>query len=207
MQRVTGRTSIRAWNPLLTFFLFGCNEHRFLWWFFVFVRKCLDWWFCKKLLKLWLVLYKITFFHSSFLYSRHWGLVLCHEWQYFFFLLAVVFRSLDSLLWFLLLIVDFLSKFVGSLRPWSVFFFLVKFELFSSKVVFKEFFRRILKASPLTNPFLTVGGWHEAKCVCKKVCLKCVFSSRIDFSLNLVPLYTMLSKNAVSVSNRFRPWI
>ena len=33
-----------------------------------------------------------------------------------------------------------------------------KFELFSSKVVFEEFFRRILKASPLTNPFLTFGG-------------------------------------------------
>ena len=41
------------------------------------------------------------------------------------------------------------------------------------------------------------------KCVCKKlsVCLKCVFASRIDFSLNLVPLYTTVSKNAVSVSN------
>ena len=41
------------------------------------------------------------------------------------------------------------------------------------------------------------------KCVCKKVsvCLKCVFASRIDFSLNLVPLYTSVFKNAVSVSN------
>ena len=41
------------------------------------------------------------------------------------------------------------------------------------------------------------------KCVCKKVsvCLKCVFASRIDLSLNLVPLYTTVSKNAVSVSN------
>ena len=26
IQRLTGRTSIRAWNPLLTFF-FGSNEH------------------------------------------------------------------------------------------------------------------------------------------------------------------------------------
>ena len=33
------------------------------------------------------------------------------------------------------------------------------------------------------------------------VCLKCVFASRIDFSLNLVPLFTNVSKNAVSVSN------
>ena len=39
------------------------------------------------------------------------------------------------------------------------------------------------------------------KCVCKKVsvCLKCVFASRIDFSLNLVPLYTTVSKNSLSV--------
>ena len=33
------------------------------------------------------------------------------------------------------------------------------------------------------------------------VCLKCVCASRIDFSLDLVPLYTTMSKNAVSVSN------
>ena len=39
------------------------------------------------------------------------------------------------------------------------------------------------------------------KCLYKKVSvfLKCV--SRIDFPLNLVPLYTTVSKNAVSVSN------
>ena len=30
---------------------------------------------------------------------------------------------------------------------------------------------------------------------------KCVFASRIDFSLNLVPLYTTVSKNTVSVSD------
>ena len=41
------------------------------------------------------------------------------------------------------------------------------------------------------------------KYVCKKVsvCLKCVCASRIDFSLDLVPLYTTMSKNAISVSN------
>ena len=39
--------------------------------------------------------------------------------------------------------------------------------------------------------------------MCKKlfVCLECVFASRVDFSLILVPLYTTVSKNAVSVSN------
>ena len=40
-------------------------------------------------------------------------------------------------------------------------------------------------------------------CRCKKlsVCFRCVFASRIDFSLNLVPSYTNVSKNAVTVSN------
>ena len=33
------------------------------------------------------------------------------------------------------------------------------------------------------------------------VFLKCVLTSRIDFSLNLVPLYTIVSKNTVSVSD------
>ena len=39
--------------------------------------------------------------------------------------------------------------------------------------------------------------------MCKKVsvCLKSVFASSIVFSLNHVPLYTTVSKNAVSVSN------
>ena len=80
-------------------------------------------------------------------------------------------------------------------------------ESFSSKVVSEEFFRRILKASPLTNPSLTLGARHEVKCVCKKVsfCFKCVFASRIDFFLNLVPLYTTVSKNAASQCQMFRP--
>ena len=30
---------------------------------------------------------------------------------------------------------------------------------------------------------------------------KCVFTSRTEFSLNLVPLYTTVSKNTVSVSD------
>ena len=51
--------------------------------------------------------------------------------------------------------------------------FFLKFELFSSKIVSEEFFRRILKASPLTNLFLTFGGWSEM-CVFKKVSV-CAF--------------------------------
>ena len=53
--------------------------------------------------------------------------------------LLFCFRSLDSLLRILFLIVGFLSKIVGSLCPSSVFFFFA-FELFSSKVVSEEFF-------------------------------------------------------------------
>ena len=33
------------------------------------------------------------------------------------------------------------------------------------------------------------------------VLLKCVFTSRIEFSLSLVPLYTTVSKHTVSVSD------
>ena len=50
------------------------------------------------------------------------------------------------------------------------------------------------------------------KCVCKKVsvCLKCVVASRIDFSLNLVPLYaTMFKKRSLSVKcfgREFNSW-
>ena len=54
----------------------------------------------------------------------------------------------------------------------------------SSNVVSEEFVRRILKASPLTNPFLTRG----VICVLYVFFLKCVLTSRIDFSWNLVPL-------------------
>ena len=50
------------------------------------------------------------------------------------------------------------------------------------------------------------------KCVCNKlsVCLKCVFASRRDFSLNPVTLYTTVSKNAVSVKcfgRDFNSWV
>ena len=39
--------------------------------------------------------------------------------------------------------------------------------------------------------------------MCKKVpvCLKCVFASRIDFSLNLVPLYTTVKLRDLQVKN------
>ena len=39
--------------------------------------------------------------------------------------------------------------------------------------------------------------------MCRKVsvCLKCVYTSSIDFSLNLVPSYTTVPKNTISVSD------
>ena len=60
----------------------------------------------------------------------------------------------------------------------------LKFEVFSSNVVFEEFVRRILKASPLTNPFFNTRRVTRGEiCVYWKVSLvlKCVFTSRIDF--------------------------
>ena len=68
---------------------------------------------------------------------------------------------------------------------------------------FEEFVLRIRQASPLTNPFFTLGRWREVKCVYWNVSvgLKCVFTSRIDWSLNLVPLYTIVSRNTVSLSD------
>ena len=65
---------------------------------------------------------------------------MCREWQYFFFLVVVFFKSLDSLS------VNFISgsrfsiKFCG--QPLSIKRFL-KFELFSSRVVSEEFFLRL----------------------------------------------------------------
>ena len=71
------------------------------------------------------------------------------------------------------------------------------------KVPFEEFVLRIRKASPWTSPFYTLGGWQELKCVSWKVSvgLKCVFTSRIDRSLNLVPFYTVVSRITDSVSD------
>ena len=64
--------------------------------------------------------------------------------------------------------------------------------ILSSNVASEEFCR-ILKASPLT----------KVKCVYWKVsiCLKYVFTSWTTFSLNLVPMYTTVSKNIASVSD------
>ena len=50
------------------------------------------------------------------------------------------FRSLDSFLLFLFLIVGLLSKFVGSLRPSSVFFFFINLNYFPQRLFLRSFF-------------------------------------------------------------------
>ena len=82
--------------------------------------------------------------------------------------LLFCFRFLDSLLWILFLIIGFLSKMVGSLRPSSVFFFFL-----------------------IWTTFLKGCFWGVFSCVQEgfrlyKMCL-CI---KDRFSLNLVPLYT-----------------
>ena len=78
----------------------------------------------------------------------------------------------------------------------------LNFLMYSSKVILEEFVRRSLRASPLMKPLLTPGGWHVENSVYWNVSvgLKCVFTSRTDSVLNLSPLYTLVSKKVVSVS-------
>ena len=117
--------------------------------------------------------------------------------------LRFCFRSIDSLSVNFISDrqVSFLSKFVGSLCPSSVF---LTFECFSSKVVSEEFFRRILKASPLTNPFFNTWRVTPGEmCVQEgfrlfKMCL-CI-KDRF-FLESCASVSTTVSKNTVSVSD------
>ena len=74
--------------------------------------------------------------------------------------------------------------------------------MFSSNVALEELDLRSLKPSSLIKPFLTPGGWQEVKFVYWKVSvgLKCVRMSRMDFFLNLLPLYTHASRKVISLS-------
>ena len=74
--------------------------------------------------------------------------------------------------------------------------------MFSSNVAFEELVLRSLKASPLIKPFLMPGGWQEVKCVYWKVSvgLKCMRMSRTDSFINLLLLYTQVSRRVISVS-------
>ena len=81
---------------------------------------------------------------------------------------------------------------------------ILKFEIFSSNVVFEEFVRRILKASPLTNRFLTLGGrvTRGAMCVLEGFrFLKMCLYIKDGVFLESCALHTTVSKNTVSVSD------
>ena len=116
--------------------------------------------------------------------------------------LRFCFRSIDSLSVNFISDrqVSFLSKFVGSLCPSSVFWHL---NVFLQRLFLRSFFVGFLRLLLWQIPFSTLGGWHQVKCVCRKVsvCLKCVSASRIDFSLNLVPLSVQPCLKTVSVSD------
>ena len=68
--------------------------------------------------------------------------------------------------------------------------------MFSSNVAFEELALRSLNASPLIKAFLTPGGWQEVKYVYGKVSVgvNCVRTSRMDSFLNLLLLYTHVSR-------------
>ena len=74
--------------------------------------------------------------------------------------------------------------------------------MFSSNVALEELDLRSFKASPLIKPFLMPGGWQVVKFVYWKVSvgLKCVRTSGMDFFLNLLPLYTHVSRKVISLS-------
>ena len=122
--------------------------------------------------------------------------------------LRFCFRSIDSLSVNFISDrqVSFLSKFVGSLCPSSVFWHL---NVFLQRLFLRSFFLGFLRLLLWQIPFSTLGGWHQVKCVCRKVsvCLKCVSASRIDFSLNLVPLSVQPCLKTQSQCQMFRPWI
>ena len=114
----------------------------------------IDWgysWFCIRFQ---------FFIQASFIVdSEGWYCVT--NYNIYFSSLLFCFRSLDSLLWNLFL----------SLRPSRVFVFNLNY--FPQRWILRSFFVgfsslllcRILKSSPLTNPFLTFGGWHEVTLV------------------------------------------
>ena len=69
--------------------------------------------------------------------------------------------------------------------------------------VLEEFFLSSIRASSLTNPLLTLVGWHEEKWVYWKfsVGLEWVRTSSIASLLNLSPLHIFVSMKFLSVSD------
>ena len=100
IQRLKGRTSIRAWNPLWTVFLLFCKEiiggSLKIYWSYS--------WFCLRF---------HFFIQASFIVDTD-GWYCVTNGNISFSSLLFCFRSLDSLLWILFLIVGFLSKIGGT---------------------------------------------------------------------------------------------
>ena len=108
----------------------------------------------------------MPFAHKNLFQVRHWWLKLRYKRQdtFVFFTLQLegLFPVLKVYFWKLSV------KKVLDITPVEEFFFEV-FSVFSSKGSFEEFVLRSLKASPLTKPLFTSGGWYEVKCVYWKV--------------------------------------
>ena len=131
----------------------------------------------------------MPFAHKNFFQVRHWWLKLRYKRQ-------------DAFVFFTLLLEGLFPVLNFWITPIEEFFFEV-FSVFFSKSSFEEFVLKSLKASPFTKPLFTPGGWHKVKCVYWKVSvgLKCVRKSSTESFLNLSPLYTVVCKNVVSVSD------
>ena len=99
----------------------------------------------------------------------------------------------------------------GTFSQWGpvASFYLAIFEIFDSFLKIGLSMRgtdlRRMSASPLMKHFLTPGGCHEyVKGFCTlahgPLVVLCDCTSRIGSFLNLIPLYTFLSKKVISVS-------
>ena len=131
-------------EPSVNRFFFCSNEH-------VLLMICL---FCKEMiggsLKIywsysWFCIRFHFFIQASFIVDTE-GWYCVTNGNISFSSLLFCFRSLESLLWILFLIVGFLSKIVGSLRPSNVFFkiWIIFLKGFFWKVFFVGFSRLLL---------------------------------------------------------------
>ena len=145
--------TIFDWNPLLMIFLF-CKEMiggslKFFWSYG---------WFCIRF---------HFFIQASFIVDTEGWYCVTND-NISFSSLLFCFGNLESLLWILFLIVGFLSKFVGSLRPSSVF---LKCEFFSQRLFLRSFFAGFSRL-PLDKSFFNT--WKVTRgemCVQEGFCL------------------------------------
>ena len=123
--------------------------------------------------------------------------------------LLFCFRSLESLLWILFLIVGFLSKFVGSLCPSNNVFIFLEIWIIFLKVVSEEFFRRVLNS--FDKSFFNTWRWHKVKCVCKKVSHGFhLFQMCLCIKDRFFPSLCLCEQPCLKTQSQcqmFRPWI